>query len=123
MNKSFIKLGIALIIVLILHVFYYMYQEIPLGSHRLFLAYGINYVAVIALLLFLNKIKSLVANSLGFVFLIGSFIKIALYFLLFQPHYKADETVTKLEFFTFFIPYFVCLIGETLFFKKLTEES
>lgn len=123
MTKGFLKLAFALALVLAFHQLYFYQSGIAASSNLIFLAYGLNFVAVVLLILVLQQIKTLLKQSLGFAFLFGSFLKIILYFLFFQPAYSADGTVTKLEFFSFFVPYLVCLVGETLLFKRMADEA
>ena len=61
-------------------------------------------------------------KNLGFVFLFGSTLKFAVYFLIFNPLFMQDESLSKLEFFTFFMPYIACLLVETLALVKLLRE-
>jgi hypothetical protein len=51
---------------------------------------------------------------LGFVFMMGSFVKFAFFFVFFYPTYHSDGIITRQEFLSFFVPYVICLIAETL---------
>ncbi len=76
-----------------------------------------SYCANLAMVLFtygiLWLLKDKFASSLGFLFLGGFFIKLIVFFLFFQPHYKADGKIETFEFLSFFVPYACCLIYET----------
>lgn len=61
-------------------------------------------------------------KNLGFVFLFGSTLKFAVYFVIFNPLFMQDENLSKLEFFTFFLPYIACLLVETIALVKLLRE-
>lgn len=61
-------------------------------------------------------------KNLGFVFLFGSTLKFAVYFVIFDPLFMQDESLSKLEFFTFFLPYIACLLVETIALVKLLRE-
>ena len=60
--------------------------------------------------LFRNKHK----DYLAFYFLGGSTAKFLLFFLILLPFFKQDKNVSSQEFFSFFIPYLVTLIIETI---------
>lgn len=66
------------------------------------------------LYLFRNKYKS----QLGFLFLAGSVVKFAVFFIVFQPLFKQDGLISKLEFASFFVPYLTGLIIETISLSK-----
>ena len=50
---------------------------------------------------------------LGYYFLLGTFIKFFIFFIFVLPIFKDDNIVSRTEFFTFFIPYFLSLMVET----------
>lgn len=52
-------------------------------------------------------------NSLGFLFLGGSFVKFIFFFSVFYGDFTADGRIERLEFFTFFVPYSAALVMET----------
>jgi len=107
---------IALIFGLHISVLYFLNLE-PL-ENMIIPSYIINTALVIivfgVLYIFRNKFKS----QLGFFFMAGSFLKFAIFFIIFNPHYNQDNNITKLEFFAFFVPYVVGLILETYSLSK-----
>jgi len=88
----------------------------------MFLSYIINAVLAaliyITLYLFRRKLK----NYIGFLFMGGSFLKFAVFFILFYPDYKADGDINATEFAAFFIPYAICLVIETVFTAKMLQK-
>ena len=79
-----------------------------------FLMAGLIYWAMLYLALKQNK-------YLGFIFLWGSALKFAVYFVVLQPIYLQDGGVSRAEFFYFFIPYLIALIAETAAVVKLLK--
>ena len=61
-------------------------------------------------------------KHLGFLFMFGSTLKFNIYFLILDPIFMVDGKLSKVEFFTFFIPYFTCLFVETFQLIKLMRE-
>lgn len=66
-----------------------------------------------AIYVLILRLRKKYNDSLGFIYMGGSFLKFILYFLLIHPLYKADGAIEKSEAFAFFIPYLYCLIAET----------
>ena len=101
-----------------IHLLTLKWLGLPLFAHHILLAYGVNLSLVIlifgALFFFRHKFKA----QLGFLFLAGSLLKFAIFFLVFYPLYNADGVLSKMEFSTFFTPYIVGLIYETLSLSK-----
>ena len=72
-------------------------------------------LGVIAVLYILKrKLK----DQLGFVFMAASMFKFVFFFLLFYPIYTSDNHMSRYEFFTFFIPYMICLIVECIILSR-----
>jgi dolichyl-phosphate-mannose--protein O-mannosyl transferase len=94
-----------------------------LFANQIVWAYAAN-IALAALILgYLLKAPAKYQNSLGFLFMLGSFLKFAIFFLFFAPLYKSDGRIDNYEFSTFFVPYVLCLILETtLLINKLNRE-
>ncbi|MCI5055837.1 MAG: hypothetical protein MRY83_06990 [Flavobacteriales bacterium] len=75
-------------------------------------AYVFNYVLAVGMFAALVFLRKKFSSALGFIFMAGSLLKFALFFILFQPSYKTDDIVDKQEFAAFFIPYAIALIIE-----------
>jgi hypothetical protein len=112
--KFSIKAVVGLAIVFGVHLLVLNLLNLPLFENRIVLSYIINLALIIvvfgALYFFREKYK----GQLGFLFLIGSFLKFAVFFIVFYPFYKLDNTITRTEFASFFVPYVIGLILETV---------
>ena len=105
-----------------LHLLVLKTQELPLFDNKIVLSYLLNAFLAIAIFIALFKLKERLKNQIGFLFLFGSALKFALFFILFYPSYKADGVTDKLEFVAFFIPYAICLILETAYLSKMLNK-
>ncbi|VAW26943.1 hypothetical protein MNBD_BACTEROID04-1572 [hydrothermal vent metagenome] len=79
----------------------------------------VNVILAIVIYIGLIKLKKNNEQILGFVFLIGSFLKFSIFFLYFYPAYKQDGSMSALEATSFLTPYFVCLTVEIFYLSKL----
>ena len=110
MNKQLLNFHLLLFFILGISFFFHKYS-IDNTDHLPFL-YAIN--ASIAI--FVYWIVFLLRNNkgyLGYYFLLGTFIKFFIFFIFVLPIFKEDNIVSRTEFFTFFIPYFLSLMVET----------
>ena len=107
------KLTIILIIVFGLHIAILSLVDKPIFENQIVLSYVINLVLAITIFGFLYNYRERFKSQMGFLFLAGSFVKFAMFFMVFYPLYKADNNISGLEFAAFFIPYAICLILET----------
>lgn len=101
------------------HLFILERLELPLFDHKIVLAYLINTLLAIIAYVGLYLMRKKQESNLGFIFMLGSFIKFGLFFLIFYPEYKSDGEIQTLEFTTFFIPYAICLFLETFFLSRM----
>ena len=126
MDKKIISFAIQLFGVLVflglLHVafFYARANEIPFDL--IVLGYLVNFAMALGIYYGMVQLAKKQNKNLGFVFLFGSTLKFAVYFLIFNPLFMQDDSLSKLEFFTFFVPYITCLILETLALVKLLKD-
>ncbi|WP_372936188.1 hypothetical protein [Seonamhaeicola sp.] len=113
-----IKATALFVITFVLHLGVLCLLNKVLFKDYIVLSYAVNLVLVIlvfgVLYLFRNKYKS----QLGFLFLAGSVVKFAVFFIVFQPLFKQDQLISKLEFASFFVPYLTGLIIETISLSK-----
>jgi len=111
MNKQLLNFHILLFFILGISFFFHK-CSIDNTDHLTFL-YAIN--ASIAILVY--WIVFLLRNNnkgyLGYYFLLGTFIKFFIFFIFVLPIFKDDNIVSRTEFFTFFVPYFLSLMVET----------
>ncbi|WP_372754747.1 hypothetical protein [Mariniflexile sp.] len=77
-------------------------------------AYVINTVLAIGIMSILFVFRNKYKDQLGLFFMVGSFIKFGFFFVFFYPGYHSDGIITRNEFLSFFIPYAICLITETV---------
>jgi len=59
--------------------------------------------------------------TIGLVFLLGTVFKVLIFLVLIYPEFKQDGYQDSREFFSFFIPYIICLIIETIFLVLLSR--
>ncbi|AXP80560.1 hypothetical protein CJ739_1471 [Mariniflexile rhizosphaerae] len=90
------------------------YIQAPILQNQILLAYVINTILAIGIMSFMFLFKKRFKDQLGFIFMLGSFIKFACFFVFFYPAYNSDGDITRDEFLSFFIPYSICLITETV---------
>lgn len=119
--KHFVISFLVLLLVFAIHIYILFSLDVDLYQNKIIEAYVINYIIATFIFIFLFKLRKKYKDNLGYLFMFGSFIKFILFFVLFYPAYKLDGTITKPEFFTFFIPYIICLIIETLTISKLLK--
>src|SRR5210317_954053 len=105
MTHPLFKFSIYLIIgtalVLIGHLLVLNAMDAPLFDNLLKEAYVCNVLmaGVIYAILYILRIKF--RNQIGFLFMGGSFLKFAIFFIIFYPIYKEDGQISRLEFATF----------------------
>jgi len=112
----------VLLLSALLHFAFFYARSIEIPTDLLLLGYGVNYGMAIAIYYVMVQLARKQNKNLGFVFLFGSTFKFAIYFLIFNPLFMQDDSLSKIEFFTFFVPYLLCLIMETLVLVKLLQE-
>lgn len=124
MNPVF-RFGAILFFMLLLTLLVYLtvlyFLSIPLWENKIIPAYLINYLLAIGIYAYLFSARKKYSDSLGFLFMAGSFLKFAAFFIFFYPAYHADNKIETLEFATFFIPYTICLIIETMGLIKILQ--
>jgi len=104
------------------HIFILQLLDKPIFENKIVLAYISNAILAGAILALLLKAPPSLKNSLGFLFMGGSFLKFAVFIIFFTPLYKEDGIIDRYEFSTFFVPYAVCLVLETtLLINKLNR--
>ena len=116
------QLILALIGLALLHLAYFYFRALEIPVDLLLLGYGVNFLLALVVYGFLLYFAERKSTNLGFLFLFGSTLKFVVYFLVFNPLFLEDGTLSKLEFFTFFFPYFICLAVETMALVKLLNE-
>lgn len=107
------KATVVLAVAFCLHIIVLKVFQYPLFGNKIIAAYLINLGLVIIIFGLLYLLRNKQKNQLGFLFIGGSLLKFAVFFIVFYPAYKADGHISKLEFAAFFVPYVLGLIVET----------
>ena len=111
MNKQLLNFHFLLFFILGISFFIHKYS-IDNTAHLPFL-YAINASIAIFVYWTVFLLRNNSKGYLGYYFLLGTFIKFFIFFIFVLPIFKDDNVVSKTEFFTFFVPYFLSLMVET----------
>lgn len=126
MNKLFplnfvAVLLISLCILFTFHLTILFLNDLPLLDNKIVLSYIVNFLMALGIYLGLYYLKGSYKNHIGFLFLGGSLLKFFVFFVLFYPLFNLDGDISRLEFFSFFVPYLVCLVIETFSLTSLLK--
>ena len=116
------SLVVAISITLAIHLSILYFKKYALFENKIVLSYIINFVLALGIYLTLNVLKDKFKTQIGFLFIAGSLLKFLVFFIVFYPGFKRDGDISKLEFASFFIPYLVCLVIETIGVMKLLKK-
>ena len=123
LKNPIIRFLLALILLLalsfLIHLKLLAYFGHPLFENKIILAYIVNILLAIAIYLVMYILRTRQAPNLGFIFMLGSGVKLLLFFLLFYSSYNSDGDMSRLEFAAFFTPYALCLTIETVFLSRV----
>ena len=120
MNNSVLRFHIWLLFTLTLS---FLIHNFIIDSSILFLLYSLNFSIAIFVYWLVFILRNKQKESIGYYFLLGTFIKFLVFFLIILPEFKEDEIVTKTEFFSFFVPYVISLFLETKFLISLLNSE
>jgi len=127
MLKPLLQFSILLVIITSLiggvHLLALSMLNLPLFEKMMLEAYVFNVVLAINTVAILILLQNNYASALGFIFMASSLVKFGLFFVLFYPSYKADGTISSLEFSSFFVPYAFCLISEVIYLSRTLNKS
>ena len=118
MSKKIVLFSVRLVI--LAAVVFYIHTEILryIGcspyNNLIIEAYYANVILAVFIFSGLNFLQKKYSDQLGFLFMAGSLIKFAVFFIFFSPHFREDGAISRLEFLSFFVPYLLCLFLETL---------
>ena len=107
----------------LIHAFILKMFEQPVYGAKIILAYGLNFLLAGGSFVFLYKSSKTKTDLLGYYFLAGSLVKFAMFFIFFNPSYRADGVVSSVEFAAFFTPYAICLALETIFLVSVLNKT
>ncbi|GGG92874.1 hypothetical protein GCM10011416_07370 [Polaribacter pacificus] len=110
---------IALSLVFVIHLFVLNKLDLPLFSYQLIEAYIANGLLAIVIFTTLFLLRKKYHEQLGFLFMAGSLLKFAVFFIFFYAGYQLAGSSSKVAFFAFFVPYITSLLTETLGLIKL----
>ena len=109
-------------------VFYIHTEILRYIGHNLYdnlIIQGYYTNAILAIIIFssLSFLQKKYSDQLGFLFMAGSLLKFAVFFIFFSPNFREDGEISRLEFLSFFIPYLFCLFIETLAVVNILNPS
>ena len=114
---------LALVVIGALHMAYYYANDRSIQLDEWLLCYGLNLIMAVIIYAVMLELAKRESPYLGFFFLFGSAFKFALYFLIIDPLLRRDGSLSYADFFLFFVPYLISLIGETLAVIKLLKQG
>lgn len=120
MTKSVLFFNIVLVFFLL--VSYYLHT-LYVSEPYLIKSYVLNALAaslVYLLAFFFGRTSQI---TIGLFFLLGTVFKALIFFVLIYPEFKQDGDQDSKEFFSFFIPYIISLIIETIFLVFLSRKN
>jgi hypothetical protein len=85
--------------------------------------YSINYISAGIIFIIIELVKKKNHQILGFIFMLGSLLKFAIYFLFIYSDIPDEVQIKKTYFLMFFIPYFISLANEVLFLSRLLNSE
>jgi|TARA_B110000967_G_scaffold31620_1_gene30007 hypothetical protein len=117
-----IRLVLMLSLAFTLHLVLLQIAGLPLFENKVVASYMINTLLTISIFFGLYRLKEKYSSQIGFLFLGSSFLKFAVFFIVFYGAYKANGNIDTLEFLAFFTPYSLCLVLETIYLSKWLNE-
>jgi len=121
--KFSLQLLIILSLVLVGHLGVHSYLNIKLTNFLILESYLTNLLLVVTSYWIILYFKEKKSQSLGFIYLGAFFLKLTIFFIFFNPIYKADDLIQTGEFFAFFLPYAICLVYETTVIVRILNRS
>ena len=126
MNKEILVKGTLLItiasaIVFFIHTMLLSKLGYGVFENHIVLAYVVNVLLALTILYGLYFFRKKLKDQMGFLFMAGSLLKFAVFFIVFSPKYSVDGEISRVEFVTFFVPYVTCLVTEAFGVLKLLK--
>lgn len=118
-----LKLTGILVVTFVIHTSILHYLQFPRFNNFIIESYFVNVLMAIIIYASLFFLRKKYLDVLGFIFMIGSFLKFGVYFILFYPKFNVDGEVIRLEATSFLIPYLTCLTVETYYLIKLLNKD
>ncbi len=101
-----------------MHLYVNAEIDSPIILEQLRFSYIVNIFLALGVIVLLYIFKRKLKDQLGFLFMLGSMLKFVFFFLFFYPEYTSDDVLSRYEFFTFFIPYVICLVMESIILSR-----
>lgn len=117
------KLIVLLIVVFGIHLVVLNYLNFILFNNLIVASYSVNYLLAIIIFIALYKLRKKYLDLLGFIFMGGSMLKFAVFFIFFFPTFKQNGNIDGLESASFLVPYLACLVLETIYVSKLLNNK
>ncbi|WP_420603457.1 DUF6168 family protein [Flagellimonas sp.] len=121
LTQFLVLLVLLLVISFGLHILVLSAKALPVFDNLIVRSYVVNGLLAAIIFVLLYKFRQKLKNQIGFLFMGGSLLKFAFFFLLFYPTYKSDGDMSGLEFAAFFIPYAVALFLETFYTSRMLK--
>lgn len=112
-----------LVVIGVLHWLFLSSRSALIDLDLFLISYLVNFLMAAGIYLAMLYLAIRKNKYLGFIFLWGSALKFAVYFVILQPLYEQDGAVSRAEFFYFFVPYLIALILETTGVVKLLQSQ
>ena len=121
--KFSLKLTGILVVTFALHTSILHYLQFPRFNNLIIESYIVNVLMAVIIYGSLFFLRKKYLDVLGFIFMLGSFLKFGVYFIFFYPIFNFDGEVLRLEATSFLIPYLTCLTVETYYLIKLLNKD
>lgn len=118
-----IRLFISIAVVFFVHVELLKYYQLPPYNNLIIEGYYANVILAIFIYSSLSLLQKKYNDQLGFLFMVGSLLKFAVFFIFFSPNFRQNGDISRLEFLSFFVPYLICLLLETVAIVKILNPS
>lgn len=121
--KFLVTFIVALVVAFLIHLAILNARELSLFKNLIIEAYLFNFVLGSLIFFGLYQLRIKMKDQIGFLFMGGSLLKFILFFIVFYPTFKADGEFSTLEFASFFVPYIICLLMETIFTAQMLQKQ
>lgn len=118
-----VRLVIIMSVIFYIHTWLLAYFGFLPFENLIIEGYYINTILAIFIFSSLCFMKKKFSDQLGFLFMAGSLLKFAVFFIFFSPQFRQDGEISRLEFLSFFVPYLFCLFLETFAVSKILNPS
>ena len=114
---------ILLAIVFYTHKYILIKYDFYYSIDLLVKSYLINLILASFIYTSLILLKKKYNEQIGFLFMAGSLLKFAAFFIFINPYLSKDTDHSRFEFTMFFIPYIFSLLVETIYLIKVLNAS